>query len=959
MVAELEGFGTQMLPSPESSSSSSSNFKSSSNPTSNPSAASTSRSFSREDISRQWAPSTILSQSVSENERENERENAEEWSNVKHDEVDDDDAWGPNVEELTKGISRPAFSWSSPSSAQSSTLPFATDTRAVRNASSSSFPLHEYCKNEEQGNKGKGNKGKGSEEGRDENEEENKGKGSEEGRDENEEENKEDITMNDLPSEHEHEEGHRILSEVPKGISFDMAALSSVMETMGMWGGTGKRGGSNWGYLDSVCRTLLRQSSKEHEKSGMCSIEVRGRVLCDGLEGMQYEPNSSLRTGNDRAMNAMPPTVARISPPPSRTVPHTRPIHLPSSPPSLSRSSTVTSLSPSSSTSSPSSSPPPSLSSSSSSSSLAPSSSLTSSFSDAPPTYRPHSSSSPGRARAGIIQYPSLLEDLGEESASPFNSTTTEEGGGVNADSQRRSSSGRGVNPTPAGMGLSREAGLMFSTSPLLSPPVNTLPLARALPSISTGSVLPPPAAAFLGSHDSSLSRDPGISPTAANTFKRNRENVAAFPFANSPGYSQHFSGTAVSAPVSFAPVSAPLPLQTAPYLVSSSSSFSSSSSIPAPRTSFYTSGSSVPIPNPLPHSIPPSSGNVGHGNAERLHHGRVLEHGLGIVPAFTTYHDGTEYYKEIGYPYLADSERVSYSHTHMTGPGGYMYSPQLDSVGERGDGGSANGFVMPMDIMQNMASGNNNWYGNNRPFPPGEAIGAIVGDYGEHPSGIMPQELHPFHSPLYTKLLTQQAEKEQARLQDERLRKLEEAEEAQRLAKKKKQLELQRKRHDVQYRLEMERKRARASEESNGLPPPPKKRNKGALCSFNGCGKSSQTGGFCRSHGGGSRCKFPDCNKCAHKGGLCTRHGGGIRCGTPGCTKGAQAGGYCVAHGGGRRCRKQDCTKLAQRGWFCTQHGASRSRKQKTKASTPPPSSSRSTSSSLSVSSSAAETQN
>ena len=115
-----------------------------------------------------------------------------------------------------------------------------------------------------------------------------------------------------------------------------------------------------------------------------------------------------------------------------------------------------------------------------------------------------------------------------------------------------------------------------------------------------------------------------------------------------------------------------------------------------------------------------------------------------------------------------------------------------------------------------------------------------------------------------------------------------------------------------------------------NGVPPAPpapppaaKPKRKGSLCLYPGCPKSAQTGGLCRSHGGGSRCKQPDCNKCAHKGGLCTRHGGGRRCNVKNCPKGAQAGGKCVAHGGGRRCKRPDCNKLSQKGGFCAKHGA------------------------------------
>ena len=105
-------------------------------------------------------------------------------------------------------------------------------------------------------------------------------------------------------------------------------------------------------------------------------------------------------------------------------------------------------------------------------------------------------------------------------------------------------------------------------------------------------------------------------------------------------------------------------------------------------------------------------------------------------------------------------------------------------------------------------------------------------------------------------------------------------------------------------------------------VPPPFKPKRRGSYCLHPGCPKSAQTGGLCRSHGGGSRCKHPECNKCAHKGGFCTRHGGGRRCSIKGCPKGAQAGGKCVAHGGGRRCKELNCTKLSQKGGLCARHG-------------------------------------
>lgn len=43
--------------------------------------------------------------------------------------------------------------------------------------------------------------------------------------------------------------------------------------------------------------------------------------------------------------------------------------------------------------------------------------------------------------------------------------------------------------------------------------------------------------------------------------------------------------------------------------------------------------------------------------------------------------------------------------------------------------------------------------------------------------------------------------------------------------------------------------------------------------CSVAGCEKAAQTGGKCKTHGGGTRCSVADCNKHAVKGDMCKKH--------------------------------------------------------------------------------------
>lgn len=99
-----------------------------------------------------------------------------------------------------------------------------------------------------------------------------------------------------------------------------------------------------------------------------------------------------------------------------------------------------------------------------------------------------------------------------------------------------------------------------------------------------------------------------------------------------------------------------------------------------------------------------------------------------------------------------------------------------------------------------------------------------------------------------------------------------------------------------------------------------------GARCQVEGCGKVDAGRGLCRAHGGGKRCQIQDCPKADVGGGFCTAHGGGKRCSEPGCNKIDQGGGKCRAHGGARRCRRRNCQQPARGATgFCTEHGGSR----------------------------------
>ena len=53
------------------------------------------------------------------------------------------------------------------------------------------------------------------------------------------------------------------------------------------------------------------------------------------------------------------------------------------------------------------------------------------------------------------------------------------------------------------------------------------------------------------------------------------------------------------------------------------------------------------------------------------------------------------------------------------------------------------------------------------------------------------------------------------------------------------------------------------------------KKVKKRKQCEFEGCAKTSQQGGRCKTHGAKRKqCEFGDCTKCSYQHGLCQQHG-------------------------------------------------------------------------------------
>ena len=64
--------------------------------------------------------------------------------------------------------------------------------------------------------------------------------------------------------------------------------------------------------------------------------------------------------------------------------------------------------------------------------------------------------------------------------------------------------------------------------------------------------------------------------------------------------------------------------------------------------------------------------------------------------------------------------------------------------------------------------------------------------------------------------------------------------------------------------------------------------------CLFPFCVNQRQSGGLCKTHGGGSRCTHEGCTKSSQSKGLCRKHGGGKLCSIVGCTRGPQRGGLC-----------------------------------------------------------------
>lgn len=72
----------------------------------------------------------------------------------------------------------------------------------------------------------------------------------------------------------------------------------------------------------------------------------------------------------------------------------------------------------------------------------------------------------------------------------------------------------------------------------------------------------------------------------------------------------------------------------------------------------------------------------------------------------------------------------------------------------------------------------------------------------------------------------------------------------------------------------------------------------RGKPCSFpGGCYNRAQSGGLCKSHGGGARCTVTGCNRSSQGHGKCRTHGGGRKCSFKGCSKGTQRNGYCFLH--------------------------------------------------------------
>ena len=72
------------------------------------------------------------------------------------------------------------------------------------------------------------------------------------------------------------------------------------------------------------------------------------------------------------------------------------------------------------------------------------------------------------------------------------------------------------------------------------------------------------------------------------------------------------------------------------------------------------------------------------------------------------------------------------------------------------------------------------------------------------------------------------------------------------------------------------------------------RRRSARIFCKHIHCESQAQSGGLCKTHGGGRRCTYDGCGKSSQSMGRCRKHGGGKLCSFEGCTRGPQRGGLC-----------------------------------------------------------------